>query len=720
MAIATKNENIGKNHIFNKSRKLTPIENENKYIKHKIKTKKIKKKSIVPRITNSLLLIIFISLIVFSFILNLMFYFKYNNQLNIIILEKIKNISFLIDMNTEKKVLKNYIKKINLSENDFAVLVSDQYNIIGKDNISINEINQIINKRDKIYNKNTIINKLLKTKEILSDFITNKYFSKSMSFKEYKIFYIYKPFELTKNMITFLIIYNLIILFATMIFISFLIYSNLKISIQLPLRKILKNIESIKKGDLTIDLSSKKTDEIGQLSTSIMDITWLLKDLIQHIYITVITMSKILRHLYKSSSAVSDSANAQAITIEQTQGNFEKLNSMVKTITEESSRGNTYTTEAFDKAKIGMETIQNLEREMSKIESSSQEITDIIRIINDIAEQTELLSLNASIESARAGEAGRGFNVVAGEVRKLAEKTSQAANRVYDLITTNNNLIREGVTYSKNATKILKDISMSNELSASIVKTISDEIEKVKQSSNEIMGVINYISEVAQANLMESEHVSNTTGNLGSQAISLQKFIKKFDNRSRLLKENQSHIEKLLKTKLIEVNNILKDYGTVLLPTGDKIRITGEKKDYEIDILQLGDIPITNNNDFADMISKKTGTFVTFFQRFEENLISISTTIRNYDNTRTLGSIIKQNTEIYNTIMDGQTYYGRVFIVNRWYITVYKPITDQTGYIQGIITLGLPEETDLDIDIPADEESYRDGIIMDNTFKHNY
>ena len=460
-------------------------------------------------------------------------------------------------------------------------------------------------------------------------------------------------------------------------------------------------------------------DEVGQLTKSISGMVDTLKNLNQRIYVAVIILTKNLRSLYKSSNSVKDSANTQAVTVEETQKNFESMNRMVETISNESAKANQYTEQALKKANLGMESMQKLEVEMSKIESSSQEITNIIEMINEIAEQTNLLSLNASIESARAGEAGKGFNIVAGEIRKLAEKSTTAANRIHELITNNNKIIQEGVKYSKNTTTILKEISVSNELITGLVKTITDEVQKVKFSSQEILQAISHISNIAQANLSESENVSKTMNDFVKQTLELQKFVGQFDVRSEKIKENQKHIEDILKSKLIEAGKILQEYGANFLPTGNTVSV-GE---YKVQELQIGNTIVTTNKDIVDAISKRTNTSVTIFQVADDLLVRVATTVRNFDNTRAIGTAITSESPVYKTVMQRKEYFGRAFVVNKWYVAVYKPIVDETGYIFGVIYLGIPEEMEVNeqdnsiSNIMAEEE---EGIYKDESFKHEF
>jgi len=505
-----------------------------------------------------------------------------------------------------------------------------------------------------------------------------------------------------------------------LIFVVFLLNFYLSRLLVKPLKEIIDKSQIVARGDLTVRFLAGRKDEIGDLINSFSNMVDTLKNLNQKIYIAIIILTKNLRQLFRSSNSVKDSANTQAVTLEETQRNFENMNLMVETIAKESSKANDYTSQALKKANIGMESMQKLESEMLKIENSSLEITNIIGMINEIAEQTNLLSLNASIESARAGEAGKGFSIVAGEIRKLAEKSTHAANRIQELIGNNNKIIQEGVKYSKNTTGILKDIAMSNELIAGLVRTISDEIQKMKVSSQEILSAINHISDIAQDNLGDSEKVSQAMTDFVEQTLELQKFVGQFDVRPESVKENQSHIEEILRAKLIEVNKILAEYGSQFLPTGNVVKIGGNS----VQELQIGNLIVTGNVELVDGISKKTNTSVTIFQTIDDALIRVATTVRNFDDTRAIGTIITKESKVFQTVMTGRVYFGRAFVVNKWYVAVYKPIVDETGYILGAIYLGIPEEmqsgdgsTTENKFLTADDT---DGVVKDETFRHNF
>jgi len=511
----------------------------------------------------------------------------------------------------------------------------------------------------------------------------------------------------------------LVLVVMILLIISILLASNRILnSIFRQINDLQLKLKEITKGDLTIKFNKDNINtktEIGGLMFSVAEMTDTLKNMNQKIYTAAIILTKNLKDLFNSTNIVKDSANTQAVTVEETSGNFESLNKIIKLISDESKQANEYTDQAFDKAQKGMESMKLLEGEMQKIENSSHEITNIIAMINDIAEQTHLLSLNASIESARAGEAGKGFNIVAGEIRKLAEKSTTAASQIHKLISNNNKVIKEGVRHTIDTTENLKQISTANELIAELVKTITTEIEKLNLSSNEILSAIGNISNIAQSNLSVSEEVSQNMDDILLQTMELQRFVGQFDVRSDKTKEAQKQIEEILKVKLIDVERILKDFGDSFLPTGEVVSLGG----YDVQELQIGKTKVTNNPELVDRIAERTGTSVTIFQTVEDGLIRVATTIKNFNNTRAVGTKIGTDSKVYKTVMGKETYFGRAFVVNTWYVAVYKPIIDETGYIFGVLYMGIPEEDEVSeklkekdeysVDIVSGPDVYQNG-----------
>ena len=108
--------------------------------------------------------------------------------------------------------------------------------------------------------------------------------------------------------------------------------------------------------------------------------------------------------------------------------------------------------------------------------------------------------------------------------------------------------------------------------------------------------------------------------------------------------------------------------------------------------LQIGETIVTGNSDLCDKIAEKTNTSVTIFQPTEDSIIRVATTVRNFDDTRAVGTVIGKDSKVYQNVIQKKEYFGRAFVVNKWFVAVYKPILDETGYLLGVLYLGLPED----------------------------
>jgi methyl-accepting chemotaxis protein len=161
---------------------------------------------------------------------------------------------------------------------------------------------------------------------------------------------------------------------------------------------------------------------------------------------------------------------------------------------------------------------------MSRIEESSGKIADIIGVIDEIARQTNLLALNAAVEAARAGDAGRGFAVVASEVRSLAQRSSQAAKEIKDLITTSSSQVRAGVDLVNRAGTSLEEIVLSIKRVATIANASNEQAIGLDQ----INKALTQLDEVTQQNSALVEENAATAKTLENQSAAMGERIEFF------------------------------------------------------------------------------------------------------------------------------------------------------------------------------------------------
>lgn len=472
---------------------------------------------------------------------------------------------------------------------------------------------------------------------------------------------------------------------------SFFINKKIENMFIKPINVLIGKTYEIAGGDLTVKFDFKTNSEFESLVKAFKLMVSKLRELNAKIYSSVILLDKHMRGLYSSSGDVENYTESQAVTLTETSTNFNQLNEMMERISDNSLKSENLASTAIEKVDAGLNFMNNLDNEMQKIEASSVQITNIINVMNDIAEQTNLLALNASIESARAGEAGRGFNIVSGEIRKLAEKSTGAANEIRDLITTNNDLISVGVKYTKEVTESLHEISNASQQILKLVNTITEEILGANEKNKMITNAFNDVSNISRENTAAVKTVQGILTEFVDTTIDLQRFVGQFDVRSDKEKELQLHMEEVLGVKLKEAEDILKSYGSRFLPTGNLKKI-GE---YPLQEMLIGEEIVTGNFSVVDEISKKIKCSVTLMQPSDDCLVRVATTVRNFDNSRAIGTIIDKDSEVYKKVVDERSvFYGRAFVINRRYVAVYKPIMDETGFVDMVLYLGIPEETE--------------------------
>ena len=283
------------------------------------------------------------------------------------------------------------------------------------------------------------------------------------------------------------------------------------------------------------DIKIKSNDEIGQVYQSFKVMNQNLRSLVGNIQLTAGSLASQSLQLSSATDQTSQSLTQVVTTIsEMAQGNSDQA-SMVQTTTDAISRVNDIVSDATEKTETAADKAQEtlnlaidgqdaIKRQSQKIEENNKytkavgesiqqlaamadEIRNIVGVINNIANQTNLLSLNASIEAARAGDAGRGFAVVAEEIRKLAEQSGSSAGKIEDLVKSINGKIQETVLQMNQA----KDSVISMEASA----------DDTKKSFDRILGSVTDLAQIVKDVNIAFEEISEQVEEVAKQAIDI-------------------------------------------------------------------------------------------------------------------------------------------------------------------------------------------------------
>lgn len=378
------------------------------------------------------------------------------------------------------------------------------------------------------------------------------------------------------NTKTATIITTIVVAIGIVIFIALSLFISR--AIVNPIREIVSYMQQISKKQIYFEIRENRKDEIGELYHSINEINKNFKEIIANIREASESVLNSGEQLSSISQVIAQSSGQQAAATEEISASMEQ---MLSNISQNS-----------ENAQITLKTSDVVSRDVEKVKVSfdqtlqaMKQIAEKINIVSDISKKIDLLAINAAIEASRAGQAGKGFSVVAGEIRSLAEESKQAAIFIEDLS-------KKSVTITEDTWKVLNKAIPNIKKTIHLINEITKANIEQTQGASEINNSVQQLVSTTNENSATAEEMSSGAEMLSSQAIDLQRIVSNFN----LEGNNDDDL-----ITLLQQTDIFKE---IISKLQNKTQLSGKDKKIALLVNKHAQYSEKNQTQFADKNSK--------------------------------------------------------------------------------------------------------------------
>ncbi|HTP59334.1 MAG TPA: methyl-accepting chemotaxis protein [Spirochaetia bacterium] len=362
-----------------------------------------------------------------------------------------------------------------------------------------------------------------------------------------------------------------------------------------PLARIGTAIDKIAQGNLSGRLAIHSRDELGVLASGIDDMVAQLRAMVVQIRESARVLASSSQEISQSAQSLAEGAQSQASTLEETSASMEELSASVEQVSDHAqTQVNAVTTGttamrqvqksvqevsqslgeisqlasgSADKSLEGAEAVSQVVQGIKLIAEGSEKIGGIVTVISEIADQTNLLALNAAIEAARAGEHGRGFAVVADEVSKLAERSSSSTKEIETLIRESVKNVGKGVQIANGSQSAMEQIRSSSQKVREMIQGLAKSMEQQVAAAGGLAGAFENVTEMSQSISAATEEQNANTKQVSKAVESVNEMTQQAAGAASQMSEATARVSKLA----VELNELVQQF--VLEDAG--ARITG-------------------------------------------------------------------------------------------------------------------------------------------------
>ena len=297
------------------------------------------------------------------------------------------------------------------------------------------------------------------------------------------------------------------------------------------INNISASLAELDKGNLKFDIDIDYVGDFAPIKESFQNTIYKLDNTFRNLNMSAKEVANGSEQMASGAMALAQGATEQASSVEELASTINEINSHVAKNAENAKQTSSQAQITVKELEAGKNHMTQMITAMNQINDSSSEISKIIKTIEDIAFQTNILALNATVEATRAGSAGKGFAVVADEVRNLANKSAEASKNTASLIESTIHSLQEGTDIANQTAESLDRIVLYSEESAKLLLEISKASQEQAAAISQVTQGIDQISSVVHTNSATSEESAATSEELSSQAQLLMNMVNQFKIR---------------------------------------------------------------------------------------------------------------------------------------------------------------------------------------------
>lgn len=292
--------------------------------------------------------------------------------------------------------------------------------------------------------------------------------------------------------------------------------------------EIQRVLDNISKGNLNVTADGEYRGDFHVLKESLTQIITSMNEMMKQISHTALRLTDTAQNMSAQSEELQQAALTQTNAMDDLNTKVENIQGNLNNVTQNTRETKQRASEIAEQIADGNRKMQELENAMEAIAHNAEDISKISKLMDDIAQQTTILALNASVEAQRVGEVGKGFSVVAAEVRTLAGQSSDAAKNTVEIIDTTSQLIRKGVKLTAETSRALEEINKGSHAVTTISNQLSETVDIQEESLRGMSQRIEDLSSITRQNLQCAENTATVSIELDTESKKLKELLDNF------------------------------------------------------------------------------------------------------------------------------------------------------------------------------------------------